>query len=131
MKKDGMARLERAIVALADAQRETNERLEQTNERLEQTTERLERVMLTGFDTLADLQREANERLAQTNQRLDGAVSRLDDHEQLLVALVGGVSSLNERFDNFLSGAHRQEHDTLRDRVERLEKHVGIGPPRS
>lgn len=108
---------------------------------------RLERVMEVGFSTLADLISETNARLDQTNARLDHTISRLDHtitrvdevvtrvdavitrldkHEQVLVQLVGEVQSRNQRFDNFLTGAHRQAHEELRARVERLEAHLGL-----
>jgi hypothetical protein len=105
--------------------------------------------MTTGFNTLADLQRETNERiedtnerLGLTNERLDGAIVRLDRHEVVLVRLVdavsdlrgdvrglrGDVRGLGERFDNFLTGTHRQEHNKLIGRVGRIEGHLGLEP---
>jgi chromosome segregation ATPase len=94
---------------------------------------RLGRIMEAGFNTLADLQRETNARLDQTNARLDQTNARLDQtnvrldqHEKVLVRLAEEVHSLNARFDNFLTGAHREEHDALRTRVERIEEHLGI-----
>jgi hypothetical protein len=79
----------------------------------------LARVMEAGFNTLADLQRETNARLDQTN-------ARLDVHEKALTALVGEVRALNQRFDNFLTGAHRQAHEELEARVDRIEAHLGF-----
>jgi len=75
---------------------------------------RLERVMQTGFETLADLQRETN--------------ARLDAHENILVDLAGEVRGLNARFDNFLTGEHKKDHDALWQRLERVERHLGLEP---
>lgn len=88
--------------------------------------ERLERIMEAGFATLADLQRETNERLEQTNARLDQTNARLDQHEKVLVKLVTEVQALGERFDHFLTGSHRDDHERLRARIERVEKHLGL-----
>ncbi len=77
-------------------------RLDQTNARLDQT----------------------NARLDQTNGRLDQVVARLDLHSQALAKLIGEVGSLNVRFDNFLTGSHRDEHNELRARIERIEERL-------
>jgi hypothetical protein len=53
--------------------------------------------------------------------RIDQTNARLDQHERVLVKLIGEVHSLNDRFDNFLTGAHGKEHDELRSRIERIE----------
>jgi chromosome segregation ATPase len=46
-------------------------------------------------------------------------------HERAIVKLIQEVSSLNGRFDNFLSGTHQQEHADFRARLARLETKVG------
>ena len=94
----------------------------------------LHNMMQAGFATLADLQRE-------TNQRLDHAVERLDRHETLLerlvdkvvvldnsvVALSGQLQSLDQRFDNFLTGSHGRSHHDVERRLKRLEQHADFG----
>jgi DNA repair ATPase RecN len=119
---------------LADLQGETNARLEQACERIDQTNERLD---LT------------NERLEQTNERLD-------QHDTLLVSLVDmqrvqgqqlgtlvdmhrrsekkltriadGMDSLNDRFDNFLTGEHRTGHVAVIARLDRIEARLDLAP---
>lgn len=68
----------------------------------------------TGFATinerLVSVETRLGQRIDQTNARLDEAVARLDLHSQALARLIGEVGSLNTRFDNFLTGSHREEH---------------------
>jgi hypothetical protein len=73
--------------------------------KMEERLDHLARVMERGFDTLADLQRETNERL-----------------DMLTIE----VRTLTGRFDNFVTGAHREEHSDLRTRVERTERHLKL-----
>ncbi len=107
----------------------------------------LHNMMQAGFATLADLQRETNQRLDLTVERLDHTVERLDRHETLLerlvdkvvvldersqrheaamVALSGQLQSLDQRFDNFLTGTHGQSHHDVELRLKRLEQHAGF-----
>ncbi len=100
----------------------------------------LHNMMQAGFATLADLQRETNQRLDLTVERLDHAVERLDRHETLLerlvdkvvvldnsvVALSGQLQSLDQRFDNFLTGTHGRSHHDVELRLKRLEQHAGF-----
>ncbi|MBX3190304.1 MAG: hypothetical protein KF819_25115 [Labilithrix sp.] len=74
---------------------------------------------------LETLRTDLTGRLDQTNARLDQTNARLDQHEKVLVKLIGEVQSLNGRFDNFLTGAHKQEHDELRARIGRIEDRLG------
>jgi len=37
-----------------------------------------------------------------------------------------GFDFLGRRIDNLLLGEHRQEHEELRGRVERIEQHLGL-----
>ena len=76
-------------------------RIDQTNSRLDQTNERLDQT---------------NERLDQTNERLDQGFETLGRR----------IDELGERIDNVLLGEHREEHERLRERVTRLERHVGL-----
>ena len=89
---------------IRDEARTTNTRLDATNQRL---------------DTLQDEARATNTRLDATNVHL---------HE-LTRATVGGFAEVNRRIDNMLLGEHRDEHQELRRRVERLEHQVGIVDP--
>ena len=84
---------------------------------------------------------ELSERLDATNQRLDRheqilvqLVRGQDRHEQAIAKLIGEVQSLGTRFDNFLTGPHRQSHEeiqeqlvTLQVRVDRIEQRFGAG----
>jgi predicted nuclease with TOPRIM domain len=71
------------------------------------------------LDFLSKGQIETNTKLAE----LKGEVQSLKGEVQ---SLKGEVTKLNSRFDNFLTGEHRRDHDELRKRVERLEAHAGI-----
>ena len=71
---------------------------------------------------------QTNERLDQTNERLDQAVGRLDIHSQALAKLVGEVSTLNGRFDDFLTGVHREEQMSFaRESSESSESSERLG----
>jgi chromosome segregation ATPase len=83
-------------------------------------------------DEIRAMRTDVNERLEglgvridETNARLDQTNARLDVHEQALGKLVREVHTLNERMDNFLTGAHRQEHEELKARLDRLERRAG------
>jgi putative component of toxin-antitoxin plasmid stabilization module len=39
-----------------------------------------------------------------------------------------GLATLDVRLDNFLIGQHGREHGALRDRVTRIETHLGLPP---
>lgn len=77
----------------------TNERLDQTNERLDQTNERLDRVV-------------------QEQIRHATAIVDLEAGQR---EMVRAVDRLVARFDNFLTGTHRDDHEALRSRLERVE----------
>lgn len=71
---------------------------------------------------------ELREEIRATNRRLDTherLLVRLVDvaerHEHAIGKLVVGVDSLNTRFDNFLTGAHKVTHDEDRRRVDDLD----------
>lgn len=66
--------------------------------------------MRTGFASVRDEIKETN---AQLGARIDETNARLDVHSQALVRLIGEVGSLNTRFDHFLTGTHRTEHEEL------------------
>ena len=74
------------------------------------------RVLREIRDEVRQLREETNTRLDQTNARLDGLVQHVDD----------GFAFLGGRIDNLLPGEHRQEHEELRGRVERIEQHLGL-----
>jgi chromosome condensin MukBEF ATPase and DNA-binding subunit MukB len=117
----------RILIQIRDEIVKTNERLDAT--RLE-LSERLDATRL-----------ELSERLDATNQRLDRheqilvqLVRGQDRHEQAIAKLIGEVQSLGTRFDNFLTGPHRQSHEeiqeqlvTLQVRVDRIEQRFGAG----
>ena len=37
-----------------------------------------------------------------------------------------GFDGVNRRIDNLLLGEHREEHESLRGRVDRIERHLGL-----
>jgi hypothetical protein len=66
-----------------------------------------------------------DDRFERIETRLDTIDGRLVLHGRGITKLVEEVSTLNERVDNFLLGAHGKEHEDLRARVEQLEKNAG------
>lgn len=60
--------------------------------------------------------RETNERITETNERL----------ERGFAAVGARIDALGDRIDNVLLGEHREEHLRLRERVSRLEEHLGL-----
>jgi chromosome segregation ATPase len=108
----------------------TNERLESMERRIDGRLEgidaRLEGIgaRLEGIDARLE---GIDARLGGIDARLDTMDGRLDLHGRGIVKLIDEVSKLGTRFDNFLGGAHGKEHDELRARVDRLEKHTGLG----
>jgi chromosome segregation ATPase len=92
---------------IRDEARRTNERLDQTNERLD------------------NLSSEVRQLRADTSAGLARHEQILMRHEAAIGRLVVEVTGLNERFDNFLKGAHHEEHEALRLRIERLEERIG------
>ena len=63
-------------------------------------------------------------RLEKMDGRLECVEGRLDLHGQALVKIIGELGTLNERFDHFVTGPHRAEHEELRARVERIEQRL-------
>lgn len=96
------------------------------------------KVLVEIRDEIRATRTELGEELRATNTRLDATNTRLDAHEQLFVRLVDlserhehaigklvvSVDSLNDRLDNFLTGAHRTAHDEDRRRVDDLDLRV-------
>ena len=136
------------LKSIRDEVRNTNTRLDQTNVRLDQTLERLDRLttdMNTQFERV-DARLEGIDgrlggidgrlggidgrlegidgRLGGIDGRLDRIDGRLETHGKAIVKLIGQVESLNGRFDNFLTGAHKEAHEELRARVERIEQRL-------
>jgi len=66
-----------------------------------------------------------NGRLDQTIARLDQANTRLD---QTNVRLDAGFALMDRRFDQLLLGEHGKEHREFRERIGRIEAHVGLPP---
>jgi hypothetical protein len=69
-----------------------------------------------------------NERLDETNMRLDRVVQEQIRHATAIVDLEAGqrevvraVDRLVARFDNFLTGTHRDYHEAVRARLDRVE----------
>src|SRR5438309_680983 len=51
--------------------------------------------------------------------------ARLDLHAKAITKLVDETRGIKDRMDNFLRGAHHDDHVDLRERVARLEAKVG------
>ena len=106
----------KVLIEIRDEIRSTNSRLDQTNQRLDNVTECLGNV----------------------TERLDNVTDRLDTHEKVLVRLVDlserheqalgklvtRMDTLNDRFDNFLTGAHQKAHDETRRKYDELDQRV-------
>ena len=73
--------------------------------------------------------KQTSERLDQTNARLDTSIAWHQQTNHVIGRLEQEVAVMNRRFDHFLLGPHRNDHDDLRRRVERLEDVVGIDEP--
>lgn len=71
-----------------------------------------------------------NGRVDKTNARLDGLrADTADGFAAVRAEIAGGFAMVDRRFDSLLLGAHGQDHADLRQRIGRLEKHVGITDP--
>ena len=83
---------------------------------------------------IRDEAKKTNARLDDTNARLDDTNARLDllqtevreGFAGLRTEMHDGFEHLGGRIDNVLLGEHRQEHEELRGRVERIEQHLGL-----
>lgn len=71
-------------------------------------------------DLTVQILREIRDEAKQTNARLDRgfAALRREMHQ--------GFEDLGGRIDNLLLGEHRREHEEIRERVERIEQHLGL-----
>ena len=89
----------------------TNQRLDVTNQRLDATNQRLDNGLAALGARIDETNRDLGARIDETNRRLEI-----------------GFGFLARRIDNLLVGGHGQEHAELRERVTRLEHHVGLDP---
>jgi chromosome segregation ATPase len=105
------------VRGVRDEARGTNMRLDRVEARLDTMDGRLESMdgRLESMDG----------RLESMDGRLGRVEARLDQHGHAIVRLISEVHGLNDRFDHFLLGPHRDEHAELRARVERLEAKIG------
>jgi hypothetical protein len=62
--------------------------------------------------------RQIRDEAKKTNARLDTLASEMRQ----------GFALLGRRIDNVLLGEHRTEHEELRQRVDRIEQHLGLAP---
>lgn len=103
---------------LKATRRDLTERIDQTNARLDETNARLD-VTIARLDvtnTRLDSHEKVLLRLVDVVERMDGRVERLD----------GRVERLEGRLENFITGTHREDHEALRRRVDRLEALAGV-----
>lgn len=112
---------------IRDEARSTNERLDKTNERLEALTTEVRE----GFAELRADVRALRGETGELGGQMEEAVrvlknhdSQLQEHGHALRRLVEQNDGLALRFDHFLTGPHREDHDALRARVERIEQHL-------
>jgi hypothetical protein len=76
---------------------------------------------------IRDEGRKTNQRLDETSQRLSERLDQLRAETRQGFAMVGDrLDRIDQRMDNFLTGEHRRDHEELRERVSRLEQHVGL-----
>ena len=57
-----------------------------------------------------------NGRVNTTNDRLDRLAARVE----------AGFARVDERFDQLLLGEHGREHCDFRERIARIEQHIGL-----
>lgn len=88
--------------------REIRDEARQTNARLDQTNARL--------DGLQHEMRDMHESIGQTNVRLDSL-----QHE-----MRAGFEHVGQRIDNLLVGHHRDDHEKIHERLDRIEHHLGL-----
>ena len=66
-----------------------------------------------------------NGRVNTTNDHLDRLTTRVD---HLAARVEWGFARVDERFDQLLLGEHGREHRDFRERIARIEQHVGLPP---
>jgi chromosome segregation ATPase len=105
-------------------------RLDTVNDRLESVDQRLESVdhRLESMEGRLDAHEKVLVRLhgasLQQSEALVKLVDLADRHEQTLAKVVRSLDTLNGRFDNFLTGAHRAEHEEVIRRVDDIDARV-------
>jgi hypothetical protein len=72
------------------------------------------------------LRTEMGLRLDDTSARLDATNARLDGTNARLEA---GFARMDRRFDQLLLGEHGREHREIRERLGRIEAHLGLPKP--
>ena len=72
---------------------------------------------------LREIRDEVKQLRSETTIRLDGLQTEVHG---LREEMHEGFDFLGRRIDNLLLGEHRQEHEELRGRVERIEQHLGL-----
>jgi hypothetical protein len=48
--------------------------------------------------------------------------------DQMAACIEWGFNRIDERFDQLLLGEHGREHRDFRERIARIEQHVGLPP---
>ena len=74
-------------------------------------------------DLTVRILQEIRDEARKTNAHLDKTNTRL---AQMRDEMRQGFSALGQRVDNLLLGEHRREHEDIRDRVMRIEDHLGL-----
>jgi len=99
--------------------REIRDETRQTNTRLDQTNACLD-----------SLQHEMHESIGQTNARLDGLQHEMGQTNARLDSLQHemrrGFDKVGQRIDNLLLGPHREDHEQIHQRLDRIEQHLNL-----
>jgi chromosome segregation ATPase len=132
------------LIEIRDEIRGTNSRVDALNGRVDGVTTRLDSIdgrlesveghlesmegHLESIDSRLDAHEKVLVRLhgasVQQSEALVKLVDLADRHEQTLAKVVRSLDTLNGRFDNFLSGAHRAEHEEVIRRVDDIDARV-------
>ncbi len=103
-----------------------NGRIDRTREELR---DEIARVRVDLRDEIAEVRAEIADTSAilraELSARIEEVSSRLDETR---LEVRSGFEMLGKRIDNVYFGEHGQEHAELRQRIERLEQHLGIRP---
>ncbi len=120
-----------------DASAEQTELLRNIWNEMKALNGRIDTVRTELSGRLDAVRTDLSERIDQTNARLDQTNVRVDtlrtELKGEMIRLRTDVTEMRRdihvlggRIDNLLTGEHRAEHGELRQRVERIEKHLGL-----
>jgi len=99
--------------------REIRDETRQTNTRLDSLQQGMHESIGQTNARLDGLQHE----MGQANARLDQTNSRLDS---LQLEMRKGFEHVGQRIDNLLLGPHREDHEQIHKRLDRIEQHLNL-----